>query len=243
MNNGKLNENTGKRFGEMNDIIVETNDLYKTYRSGNRQVEVLKSIDLVICKGEFVTISGASGVGKSTLLHILGLLDEPTSGKVFFHGSDTKSFNERKRSTLRNRSFGFVFQFFNLLPEFSAVENVLLPALMDKGGSIAQKKQRAQSLLESVGMGHRLTHKPSELSGGEQQRVAIARSLMNSPDVILADEPTGNLDRQSGTEVTNLLRKLNADHNQTIVLVTHNSELARIGSRHLHMADGSFVAV
>ncbi len=225
----------------MNDILVETRDLCKTYRSGSRITDVLRNIRFVIKKNEFITISGASGAGKSTLLHILGLLDDPTSGTVVFQGTDIKSFSEGKRSFLRNTAIGFIFQFFNLLPEFTALENVLLPALIEKDGNVAQKKERARSLLDSVGVGHRLTHKPSELSGGEQQRVAIARALMNRPEIILADEPTGNLDRQSGLGVIDLLKSLHSSSGQTIVMVTHNSALAGIGTRHLNMADGTLV--
>ncbi len=226
----------------MNDIVVETRDLCKTYRSGNRTTDVLRNIDFRVEKGDFITVTGASGVGKSTLLHILGLLDDPTSGTVIFQGSNVRTFREGRKAGLRNGAIGFIFQFFNLLPEFTALENVLLPALMEKNGNLKQKKQRAQSLLESVGVGHRLTHKPSELSGGEQQRVAIARALINNPDIILADEPTGNLDRQSGLGVIDLLKSLHSSSGQTIVMVTHNTELATLGTRHLHMADGTFVA-
>ena len=223
---------------EMNDIILEAKDLCKSYRTGSRQIDVLSDINLSIKEGDFLTITGASGVGKSTLLYILGLLDEPTKGKIFFKQVDTRSFNERKRSQLRNNSIGFVFQFYNLLPEFTALENVLLPSLMRKNGlNASEKRERAQSLLDKVGMSHRLNHKPSELSGGEQQRVAISRALMNHPDVILADEPTGNLDCKAGFEVVELLKQLNEEHDQTIVIVTHNEDLAKIGSRCIHMED------
>ncbi|MCD6459940.1 ABC transporter ATP-binding protein [bacterium] len=222
----------------MNDIILEAKDLCKNYRTGNEDIEVLANIDLSIQSGEFLTITGASGVGKTTLLYILGLLDEPTKGRIFFNGIDTKSLNERKRSKLRNDSIGFVFQFYNLLPEFTALENVLLPSLMQKNGlSSSEKRQRAQSLLNNIGLSHRLNHKPSQLSGGEQQRVAISRALMNKPDLILADEPTGNLDAKAGFEIMELLKELNEDHKQTIVVVTHNEELAQIGTRCIHMLD------
>jgi len=223
---------------EMNDIILEAKDLCKHYRTGSEQIEILSHINLSIKSGEFLTITGASGVGKSTLLYILGLLDEPSKGKIFFKGLDTKSFNERKRSQFRNNSIGFVFQFYNLLPEFTALENVLLPSLMRKNSlNASEKRQRAQSLLDKVGLSHRLNHKPSELSGGEQQRVAISRAIMNYPDVILADEPTGNLDSKAGSEIVELLKQMNEENDQTIIVVTHNEELAKIGTRCIHMAD------
>lgn len=223
------------------DIILETNDLWKSYYSGKHEVRVLTGITMQVKTGEFLTISGASGAGKSTLLHILGLLDEPTKGKVFFKGVDSDSLTGKKKAELRNKSIGFVFQFFHLLPEFNAFENVLLPALIHKNGfSRKEMKERAQNLLDQVGLGHRLTHKPSELSGGEQQRVAIARALMNNPDIILADEPTGNLDRSSSDEIVTILRDLNTRFSQTIVIVTHNMEFAQLGDRQLRMVDGLF---
>ncbi len=224
------------------DIIIQTHDLWKVYKSGKEKINVLTGIDLSIKKGEFVSISGASGVGKSTLLHILGLLDEPTRGKVYYRGVESTSLSNKNKAELRNKAFGFIFQFFHLLPEFNAVENVLLPALIRKNSlSHNQKLDRAKSLLEQVGLSHRLKHKPSQLSGGEQQRVAIARAFMNEPDIIFADEPTGNLDKVSSSEIQEIIMNLNEKMKQAFVLVTHNLDLAKIGHVRLNLVDGALV--
>jgi len=224
------------------DIIIQTHDLWKIYKSGREEINVLTGITLSIKTGEFLCISGASGVGKSTLLHILGLLDEPSRGKIFYRGVESASLSSKKKTELRNKAFGFVFQFFHLLPEFNAVENVLLPALIRKNNlNYNQKLDRAKSLLDQVGLSHRLKHKPSQLSGGEQQRVAIARAFMNEPDIIFADEPTGNLDKSSSLEVQEIILNLNEKMKQAIVLVTHNPDLAKIGHLRLNLVDGSLV--
>ncbi|RJP56512.1 MAG: ABC transporter ATP-binding protein [Candidatus Auribacter fodinae] len=221
-------------------IIIQATGIGREYRIGKQVVSVLKNIDLTIYKHDFMTISGASGVGKSTLLHILGLLDEPSEGKIAFQGIEIQSLSNARKAEIRNKSIGFIFQFFHLLPEFSAMENVLLPALMRRNTTpVKELKERSKALLDKVGLSHRMKHKPSELSGGEQQRVAIARAIMNKPDVIFADEPTGNLDSKASLEIQNLLYELNDQTNQTIVIVTHNTELAAIGRRKMHMSDGS----
>ncbi|MGC2424397.1 MAG: ABC transporter ATP-binding protein [Nitrospirota bacterium] len=204
---------------------------------GNTEVAVLRGIDLDIPKGEMLSIVGASGVGKSTLLHVIGALDKPTSGQVIYDGRDVFSMSNGELATFRNKNVGFVFQFHHLLPEFSALENVLIPSMIG-GMEPKEAKQRAEALLEEVGLSGRLTHRPGELSGGEQQRVAIARALMTEPKVILADEPTGNLDTHTAQSVHELLKKLNHEKGLTSVIVTHNEKLAEMGDRTVRMVDG-----
>jgi lipoprotein-releasing system ATP-binding protein len=218
-------------------LIISVRGLTKTFRIGNTEVAVLRGIDLDIPKGEMLSIVGASGVGKSTLLHVIGALDKPTSGQVIYDGRDVFSMSNGELATFRNRNIGFVFQFHHLLPEFSALENVLIPSMI---GGIEPKdaKHRAESLLEEVGLSGRLTHRPGELSGGEQQRVAIARALMTEPKVILADEPTGNLDTHTAQSVHELLKKLNHEKGLTSIIVTHNERLAEMGDRTIRMVDG-----
>lgn len=202
-----------------------------------KTIEVLKGIDLVINQGETLAIEGASGAGKSTLLHILGALDRPTEGKVFFQGADLGSLNEGELAEIRNRHIGFVFQFHHLLPEFTALENTIMPALI-QGMNYKEAARQGEKILTQLGLGHRLLHKPGELSGGEQQRVAVARALMLNPQVILADEPTGNLDTKTGEEVHNLLMQINREKAITIVVVTHNPALASRMSRRVLLVDG-----
>jgi lipoprotein-releasing system ATP-binding protein len=202
-----------------------------------KAIEVLKGIDLVINQGETLAIEGASGAGKSTLLHILGALDRPTAGKVFFQGADLGSLNEVELAEIRNRHIGFVFQFHHLLPEFTALENTIMPALI-QGMNYKEAARRGEDILTQLGLGHRLLHKPGELSGGEQQRVAVARALMLNPEVILADEPTGNLDTKTGEEVHNLLMHINQEKGITIVVVTHNPALAARMGRRVLLVDG-----
>jgi lipoprotein-releasing system ATP-binding protein len=203
-------------------------------------LKVLKSVDLEVAKGEIVAIVGASGAGKSTLLHILGTLDNPDSGKVFIHGKDVFSQTSRHLAAFRNKSIGFVFQFHNLLPEFSAIENVMMPGFIG-GKDPKEVRLRAEELLRMLGIIDRSEHKPSELSGGEQQRAAVARALINSPDLILADEPSGNLDSHTAVELHNLFFQLRKDLNQTFVIVTHNSDLSKMADRRMEIRDGIIV--
>jgi len=203
-------------------------------------LKVLKSVDLHVDKGEIVAIVGASGAGKSTLLHILGTLDNPDAGKVYIHDKDVFAQSSRNLAAFRNQSIGFVFQFHNLLPEFSALENVLIPGLI--GGRDADEvRARAEKLLDMLGITHRKEHKPSELSGGEQQRTAVARALINSPDLILADEPSGNLDSKNAVDLHNLFFQLRKDLNQTFIIVTHNSDLSMMADRRVEIRDGMIV--
>ena len=203
-------------------------------------LKVLKSVDLHVAKGEIVAIVGASGAGKSTLLHILGTLDNPDAGKVFINDKDVFAQTSRNLAAFRNHSIGFVFQFHNLLPEFSALENVMIPGLIGKKDSDVVRK-RAEMLLEMLGISNRKDHKPSELSGGEQQRTAVARALINSPDLILADEPSGNLDSKNAVELHKLFFQLRKDLNQTFIIVTHNSDLSMMADRRMEIRDGMMV--
>ncbi|MBI5892122.1 MAG: ABC transporter ATP-binding protein [Deltaproteobacteria bacterium] len=217
--------------------LIKAEGLHKIYGNKEKKVEVLKGIDISIAKKETVAIVGASGVGKSTFLHILGVLDRPTAGGLFYNGNAIFKQSDKQLAYFRNKRIGFVFQFHHLLPEFTAVENVMMPLLIagiDNRAAAAQ----AEKLLTEVGLKDRLTHKPGELSGGEQQRVAIARALIQTPDVLLADEPTGNLDTHTGDEVFNLLLEFNRDKDITIVVVTHNERLADKMSRKITMVDG-----
>lgn len=204
-------------------------------------LEVLKGVSLEIQKGEIVCIVGKSGAGKSTLLHILGTLDRPGSGEISFDGVRTDQLSDSKLSAFRNKNIGFVFQFHHLLPEFNALENVCMPAYILKTPR-KQAENKAKELLDYLGLSHRLTHKPSELSGGEQQRVAVARALINNPAAIFADEPSGNLDSQTSTELHELFLKLRLEFNQTFVIVTHNPELAALADRTIRMEDGRIVS-
>ena len=220
----------------MSEPLIRATGLSKAYGDG-RRIDVLVDLDLEVAAGEAVAIVGQSGVGKSTLLHILGTLDQPTSGTVRFDGVDIFGLNEREQATFRNREVGFIFQFHHLLPDFTAVENVMMPALI-RGVSATEAEGRARAVLERVGLGERLTHKPGELSGGEQQRVAVARAVALSPRAILADEPTGNLDPATGAEVHALLMDLNRAHDITLVIVTHNDELSSLVHRTLRLQNG-----
>lgn len=200
-------------------------------------VDVLRGIDLNIAKGEIVSVVGASGAGKTTLLQILGTLDRPDSGNITFGGVDITSFNEKELSAFRNANIGFVFQFHHLLPEFTAIENVCIPAYIAKK-SKTEATARAKELLEMLNLGHRMEHKPSEMSGGEKQRVAVARALINDPLVILADEPSGNLDSKTKQELHELFFTLRDQFNQTFVIVTHDAELAELSDRKIIISDG-----
>ena len=218
--------------------LLEVTDLAKSFGSKDAKVDVLKGINLEVTAGETIALVGASGAGKSTLMHILGALDRPTSGKVLFNGKDMFRNSDTALAAFRNRTIGFVFQFHHLLSEFTALENAMMPALI---GGMAKKEAAsvAADLLKEVGLGHRLTHRPGELSGGEQQRVAIARALILSPQLLLADEPTGNLDMKTSDEVHALLAEIHRKTGITIIIVTHNERLAAGMGRIIRMVDGS----
>jgi len=219
-------------------VIIKATGLTKEYQvSKVETLKVLKGIDTEIFEGEVITIVGPSGAGKSTLLHIMGTLDKPTKGEVIFDGEDVFRLSSNELAKFRNTRIGFVFQFHHLLPEFSAIENVCLAAMIS-GRSMKSVEPKAKDILTEVGLGERLHHKPSELSGGEAQRVAIARALINSPKVILADEPTGNLDTKNSDEVMHLIFDLRKKYNQTFVIVTHNEKFAEMTDRTLKMVDG-----
>ena len=217
--------------------LVEATGLSKRYVDGPTEVQVLEDLDLAIDAGERVAIVGESGIGKSTLLHILGTLDRPTGGRVVVNGVDVFAQDEERLSAFRNREIGFVFQFHQLLADFTAVENVMLPALIarESGGSA---RKRAHELLARVGLAERAEHRPGEMSGGEQQRVAVARAVMRNPRLLLADEPTGNLDPETGERVTNMLLELNHEVGSALVVVTHNDRLASEMGRTLRLAGG-----
>jgi lipoprotein-releasing system ATP-binding protein len=220
--------------------LIRADQILKTYGNGMKRVEVLKGIDLTFCRGEMAAIVGASGVGKTTLLHIFGALDRPTSGRLFYEGRDVFALRERELALFRNREIGFVFQFHHLLPEFSALENTMMPCLI-QGMSKSEAVARAEAMLGGVGLGERLLHKPGELSGGEQQRVAVARALVLEPKLLLADEPTGNLDTKTGDGVFDLLKELNRVKGVTLLIVTHNLKLAGRMPRQIHLIDGRAV--
>jgi lipoprotein-releasing system ATP-binding protein len=217
--------------------MIQISNLYKSFPMGGQELTVLKGINLEIARGTMLAIVGASGAGKSTLLHIIGTLDRPTSGTVTFEGQDLFKLSDQRQAEFRNRRIGFVFQFHHLLPEFTAIENVCLPAYIQNRPA-TETREEAVSLLKEVGLEARLHHKPGELSGGEQQRVAVARALMQRPDVVLADEPTGNLDTHTGEALFGLLRTLNRDRGITFVIVTHNEKLSAQTDRIIHMEDG-----
>ncbi len=221
--------------------IVTVKNLRKIYKDGARELEVLKGIDLEVKKNEFLVVQGPSGAGKSTLLHILGGLDNPTKGSVCFENKNIYSLSESERAKFRNRKIGFVFQFFHLLPELSALENVLLPALLKSWWERKKALVYARHLLETLGLSDRMTHKPKQLSGGEQQRVAMARSLINKPELLLCDEPTGNLDSENGTKIIELIKKINHDSGMSVVLVTHDKEIAGSAGRVVYLKDGLVV--
>ncbi|ASU21941.1 lipoprotein-releasing system ATP-binding protein LolD [Vibrio qinghaiensis] len=225
----------------MNNLL-QCHNVCKTYQEGELRTQVLKGVSFGIQAGELVSIIGTSGSGKSTLLHILGALDEATEGSVSFLGQDLSSLSSNKQANIRNQHLGFVYQFHHLLADFTALENVAMPLLIG-GQKASRAKQAAQALLEKVGLGHRLSHRPSELSGGERQRVAIARALVNQPDLVLADEPTGNLDHKTALAIYDLMRQMNQEFGTAFLVVTHDSELAEKMDRQMHMQDGLLINV
>ena len=225
----------------MNKLVLEAKDIYKSFNEGKNNVDVIKGLSLAIEQGEFVSIVGSSGSGKSTLLHILGGLDLPTQGSILLNGRRFDQLGEAERGFLRNQHLGFVYQFHHLLPEFTALENVAMPLMLRKDMTFKEAKQRAEYLLERVGLSHRLTHQPGELSGGERQRVALARALVTRPQLLLADEPTGNLDRNTAVGIFELLADLRKELNMAMLIVTHDEQLAKQADRVLHMQDGLWV--
>ena len=218
--------------------ILELKNINKTYKGTSETLHILKDLDLVINEGEFVSIIGKSGSGKSTLLNVIGLLDSIDDGEIYIHGEKVDRTNHQKIDLLKNRDIGFVFQFHYLLPEFTALENVMLPALLNNFNNKKNIEEKAKKILDSVGLKERYSHKPNQLSGGEKQRVAIARALINDPKIILADEPTGNLDEETSNEIHNLFRKINRENNQTIIVVTHSRELANITDKRYSVKNG-----
>ncbi|MGE4490386.1 MAG: ABC transporter ATP-binding protein [Kiritimatiellales bacterium] len=220
----------------MSNAILRTEEIHKTYHIGRRTVEVLHGVSLTINRGETVSIMGASGAGKSTLMHILGGLDRPDAGDVLFEETSLVKMKPSRRAAFRAKRCGFIFQSYHLLPELDVRQNVILPSMAS--GKARDVKARAEHLLEQVGLAGRMDHRPAELSGGEQQRVAVARALMNSPDLILADEPTGNLDSHTGENILNNLFDLAQSEQRTLIMVTHNNDVARLCQRELVLKDG-----
>ncbi|MGD8111114.1 lipoprotein-releasing ABC transporter ATP-binding protein LolD [Vibrio sp. TRT 17S01] len=222
--------------------LLQCRNVCKTYHEGALDTQVLKGVSFDLNRGELASIIGTSGSGKSTLLHILGALDDATEGHVNFLGQDLAKLSSNKQAKLRNKHLGFVYQFHHLLSDFSALENAAMPLLIG-GMNVNDAKKSAQALLDKVGLSHRIDHRPSELSGGERQRVAIARALVNSPDLVLADEPTGNLDHKTALAIYDLMRELNQESGTAFLVVTHDGELAAKMDRQLHMQDGLLINV
>lgn len=224
----------------MNDPIIRCCHLSKSYHDGTSTVDVLQDIDFQINSGDRIAIVGPSGSGKSTLLHLLGGLDKPTAGEVFIHHKNWQGLNEKSRCKLRNQNLGFIYQFHHLLPEFSALENVAMPLLL-AGQSVNEAREHAQAILTDVGLAARVTHKPSQLSGGERQRVAIARAMVHKPKCMLADEPTGNLDQQTATNVFGLMLEINEKMNTALVIVSHDQQLAGRMDKKLMLQEGKLI--
>lgn len=224
----------------MTKKIIQLKDVWKIYRMGEVEVPALKGININIYEKEYVSVIGASGSGKSTTMNMIGCLDNPTKGNIYLKDINIKKLTESKLAQIRGQEIGFVFQTFNLIPSLDAVENVSLP-MMFQEITQTKRKERAEYLLESVGLKHRMYHKPSQMSGGEMQRVAVARALANNPKIILADEPTGNLDSKNGKQIMEILRKLHKEENKTIVLVTHDISLAKGTDREIKLKDGMVV--
>ena len=222
----------------MNNIIMKLEDIDKFYMDTGNKLHILKKLNLEIKRGEFVSILGKSGSGKSTLLNIMGLLDKIDGGKIWIDNKEVSSLNEMERNNIKNHFLGFVFQFHYLMSEFTALENVMIPALLNNFKNKAEIEKEAKELLEIVGLAERIKHKPNQLSGGEKQRVAIARAMINKPKLIFADEPTGNLDEDTGELIFSLFRKINKEHNQSIVVVTHARDLSQVTDRQIYLKRG-----
>lgn len=222
----------------MSKEILKLENIKKNYDAKIESLHIIRDLNLTVNEGEFISILGRSGSGKSTLLNIMGLLDKADGGKIFIDGKEVESLSESEKDKIKNSMIGFVFQFHYLLPEFSALENVMLPALISKNRSKEEIEKEARHLLELVGLENRVTHKPSQLSGGEKQRVAIARALINNPKILLADEPTGNLDEETSEVIFKILKDINKKNNQTIIVVTHSRDLAEISDRQLYLKKG-----
>jgi len=222
----------------MSNLVLDAQNIEKSFTDGKSTVDVIKGISLQVKAGEFVSIVGSSGSGKSTLLHILGGLDRPSAGQVMVNGRRFDNLSEAERGYVRNENLGFVYQFHHLLPEFTALENVAMPLMLRRNVKFKEAKQQAEYLLERVGLIHRLTHQPGELSGGERQRVALARAVVTKPKLMMADEPTGNLDRKTADKIFELLTELRSEFNMAMLIVTHDEQLAHSADRILHMRDG-----
>jgi lipoprotein-releasing system ATP-binding protein len=234
--------NTGSDMLQENEPLINGHEIKKSFTSSGSRIDVLKGINFDIDSGETIAVVGASGIGKSTLLHILGTLDRPDSGTLTFKGRDVFQMNDLSLAKHRNESIGFVFQFHHLLPEFSAIENTMMPALIN-GFDKRASRQAAEDVLVRVGLKDRINHRVNRLSGGEQQRVALARALILNPVILLADEPTGNLDKQNSSQIHELLMELNRERSMTLVVVTHNTELASLMSRNVTIVDGRLQTV
>lgn len=222
----------------MSNEILRLENIEKYYSGSVDKLHIIRNLNLSVEEGEFISILGRSGSGKSTLLNVIGLLDKIDGGKIFIDGKEVDVLSDAEKDRLKNKMLGFVFQFHYLLPEFTALENVLLPALIDDFSNKFEIEKRAMELLKSVGLEERVHHKPSQLSGGEKQRVAIARALINSPKILLADEPTGNLDEETSETIFNILRDINKNRKQTIIVVTHSKDLAQISDKKLYLKKG-----
>ncbi|EFG29274.1 lipoprotein releasing system, ATP-binding protein [Fusobacterium periodonticum 1_1_41FAA] len=226
------------RHLDMNNMIIKLEDVDKFYMETGNKLHILKKLNLEVKRGEFVSILGKSGSGKSTLLNIMGLLDKIDGGKIWIDDKEVSSLNEAERNNIKNHFLGFVFQFHYLMSEFTALENVMIPALLNNFKNKAEIEKEAKELLEIVGLAERMKHKPNQLSGGEKQRVAIARAMINKPKLILADEPTGNLDEDTGEMIFSLFRKINKERNQSIVVVTHARDLSQVTDRQIYLKRG-----
>ena len=222
----------------MNNIIMKLEDIDKFYMETGNKLHILRKLNLEVKRGEFVSILGKSGSGKSTLLNIMGLLDKIDGGKIWIDDKEVSSLNEMERNNIKNHFLGFVFQFHYLMSEFTALENVMIPVLLNNFKNKAEIEKEAKELLEIVGLAERMKHKPNQLSGGEKQRVAIARAMINKPKLILADEPTGNLDEDTGELIFSLFKKINKEHNQSIVVVTHARDLSQVTDRQIFLKKG-----